>query len=225
VTKPYRDLRLRRSNNPPPDGSEKAKEAEAIYASLIKHHSLSTPYHRALAGQITAALMRGDLDRATRAIALLPAPRATVDHSPAVSASDARKKLTDLVLNHVVAYQFEEGQSESAEVAALRAQVASLQDECRHLRGSKPRALPAPTREPMQKAAALEKGTPSSASAPAPAPSATVPGQWDASPEGRAWHAWNNAGGAVSSGLYGPAPGSDGLPAAGWISRLNFREW
>jgi len=212
---------------PAPDDGRKAKEAEAIYASLIKHHGLSTPYHRAVAAQITAALQRGDLDRATKAIALLPAPRAIVDHSPTVSAEVARAKLTTLVMNAVHAHQFEEGNAESAEVAALKAQVESLQDECKHLRGSKPRQLPPPARKPMAKAAASEKGAPApaSVSSPAPAPSATVPGQWDASPSGRAWHAWNNAGGAASSGLYGPAPGSDGLPAAGWINRLNSREW
>jgi hypothetical protein len=207
---------------PPPDDGRKAKEAEAIFNSLIKHHSLSTPYHRALAGQITQALMRGDLDRASRAIALLPSPRAIVDHSPTVSASTARQKLTELVLNACAAHQMEEGRDESAEIAALKAQVESLQDECRHLRGSKPRQLPPPTRKPMA-GAARSSSSSSSTSAPSPASAPSQPQRGESTTQ--AYYRYMAAGGAASAGLYGPVPGSDGLPAAGWISRLSQREW
>jgi hypothetical protein len=210
---------------PPSDDSRKVKEAEAIYNSLIRHHSLSTPYHRALAGQITTALMRGDLDRATRAIALLPPVPHAIVSEPTVSPSAARKKITDLIRNAVAAHQAEEGRGESTEVASLRAQVESLQDECRHLRGTKPRRLPKPTDKPVAKSAADPKADARPASPPTPPPDPTKPGQWDASPSGQAYHAWNAAGGAVSSGTYGPVPGSDGLSAQAWINRLNSREW
>jgi hypothetical protein len=199
-------------------------EVRAVFDSLVKQHGLKSSFHRVLAWQISTALSKGELSEATRALALLPAPRGIVDHSPTVSAASARKRFEELVWNHVAAHQFEQGNVESAEVAALRAQVESLQDECRHLRGTKPRALPPPSRKPIQKAAASEKA-PTPASSPAPrAADPTRAGEWDASENARKWREWNAAGGATA-GNYGSVFSNDGLTAAGWISRLNSREW
>jgi len=71
-------------------------EVRAVFDSLVKQHGLKSSFHRVLAWQISTALSKGELAEATRALALLPAPRGVVDHSPTVSASSARKKLTDL---------------------------------------------------------------------------------------------------------------------------------
>jgi hypothetical protein len=207
----------------PPPPNNNVKE---IAASLIQQHQLTSSYHRAFAWRIAIAIDKGDLAEATRAIALLPPALRAIVSEPTVSPSAARKKIEDLIRNAVAAHQTEEGRApENSEIAVLRAQVESLQDECRHLRGTRPRRLPKPTDKPVAKSAADPKtATPS----PSPVPRAadpTRPGEWDASASGQAWHSWNNSGGAVPSGTYGPMSGSDGLPAQAWIDRLNRREW
>jgi hypothetical protein len=200
-----------------------AADVKTLATSLIEQHQLKTVAHKVLATQIARALMAGRLAEATRAIALLPPPPARVDVSEqTVSAAQARAKLTEIVMNAAAAYQMEEGHSESAEVAALKAQVESLQDECKHLRGTKPRQLPPPSDKPVTSGASASTAP---TSAPPSLPEAARPSCWDDTANGRAWHAWRNAGGYDRGGTYGPSPWDDGLSAQGWINRLNRREW
>ena len=174
------------------------RSRDEIYAALVESRGIRSAFDRALAQEITDALVAGNLAEVVRALALLPPVVRVEGSSRTVSADAARAKLTELVLNAKAADQFEAAQAEQTEVEQLRAQVASLQDECKHLRGTKPRQLPPP--------------------------SPTVSGQWDRSENGRAWHAWNAAGGS-SGGNYGSVFSSDGLPVQGWLDQLNRREW
>jgi hypothetical protein len=166
------------------------------------------------------ALVAGNLAEVVRALALLP-PVVRTEASRTVSAEQARAKLFEMIMNAKRADQVEAERDESAELTALRAQVASLQDECKHLRGTKPRQLPPPSNKPMPKAAPEAKPTPPSA----PAPAASPPQNWDSTPHGQAWHRWRNSGGSDGGNAYAPAPGSDGAPVLGWLSRLNAREY
>jgi len=199
------------------------RSRDEIYAALVESRGIRSAFDRALAQEITDALVAGNLAEVVRALALLPPVVRVEGSSRTVSADAARAKLTELVLNAKAADQFEAAQAEQTEVEQLRAQVASLQDECKHLRGTKPRQLPPPSK-PGATATKPAAATPKPAPAAAPPPSPTVSGQWDRSENGRAWHAWNAAGGS-SGGNYGSVFSSDGLPVQGWLDQLNRREW
>jgi hypothetical protein len=215
----------------------KAKAAE-VYASLVKHHRLTAPHHLAMARQISAALLRGDLSEANRGIALLPAPPPSirVDHSPTPSAADAKEKMWRLFEDNQAAWLHdvasgraepddagdEPGHDDVEEVAALHRRIESLEDEVKHLRGTRPRRLPAPSKSAMPEIS-KPKGPIASAAAPA-APSSPVkvtplPKREPLyRPSEAAWNSWRAAGGD-------PAPmspgGSGGESLSSFFRRIN----
>ena len=96
--------------------------SEDVLGSLIKLHALETPFHKAMALQITNAVVRGDLAEATRAIALLPEPRMTSQAGSTRGQHSAREKVLQLILSSVAATEIEE----QSEVERLRAENAEL---------------------------------------------------------------------------------------------------
>jgi hypothetical protein len=207
--------------------------SDEIYAALVEQRNLTSAFDRALAMEVVDALVRGDLAEAVRALALLPTPAVRVETSRTVSASDAKERLLELVLNAIAADQFEADQADQGDLQAARARIASLEDEVKHLRGVKPRRLPAPSEKPVarksdadttaanfqvtgkSKSAAAKPAADPAPAASAPSPPSPPSQSWDASPGGQAWHQWRAAGG------YG---GGD-APAQGWIDRLNAKSW
>jgi hypothetical protein len=201
-------------------------EASAIYKSLCQQYALSSPFHCAMARQIAAAMLRGDLAEANRAIALLPQPVARVDASgKTVGVSEVRAKIRMLVANAIAADQIEEGCAGDSELADAHRRIESLEDEIKHLRGSKPRQLPPPSRAAMPEISE-RKGPIGSTAAPSsstPAPSASSGSTPLHRPSEGAWNAWRAAGGdpaPISSG-----GGGGGESLGGFFSRINGREY
>jgi len=211
--------------------ADRKAEAAAVYRSLVEHHRLTAPHHLAMAKQAASALTSGNVDVAHKMIALLPAAvTARVDNTPSPTADDVRKKMGQLFDNAVAAAiqsgeLTEDGDDvvDASEVADLRRRIASLEDENLHLRGKRPRRLPAPSKSSMAEISERTGPSPSgpSPSSPTPAPSASSPTPAPSTPRSEplrpsepAWRDWYYNGG-----------GGDGLAAAGWIARLNGREW
>ena len=86
-------------------------------------------------------------------------------------AAYARAKVLELILNHKAAAQIDEADAgddgADAEIAALQARILSLEDECKHLRGSKPRQLAGPNSKPMRPVAKAKATTTKTAAKPA----------------------------------------------------------
>jgi hypothetical protein len=195
----------------------KPQSRDEIYAALVESRGLRSAFDLALATEITDALVAGNLAEVVRALALLPPVIVRADRSGRiVSAEQARAKLTTLVMNAVAADQIETGRAEQTELDAARARIASLEDECAHLRGSKPRRLPAPSAKPMKSAAAAPKPAPAVAAPPSLPPSAPPPTgpNWDASENGRRW----------ANHYYGGG-GDRGETLGAFFSRINGREY
>jgi len=68
---------------------------------------LSTAVDRAVATAATDALVAGDLAEAVRALGMLPPVVRADSASPTVSASDARKRVLELILNRIGADRIE----------------------------------------------------------------------------------------------------------------------
>jgi len=210
INKGVRDDRA--STPPQPERKHIANRpatAEEVLESLIQSRAISAPFDRLLALRIVNAAISGKLSDVKLLDHLPPPIRADVS-SPVVTASAAKAKLLELVLNAQAADKVEAEQVEQSEVTALRVEVAELRRRLGEPCGREPRALVmssgdtkvltpplgdiVPPREQTDNPANmrgpkydLPKPPVVIDAKPEPAPSPTVPGQWDASDHGRMW--------------------------------------
>jgi hypothetical protein len=129
----------------------------------------------------------------------------------------------------------EESAVQSGALAEALARIEQLEDEARHLRGTKPRRLPAPSEKPLKPVAktaptadanaSKSDAKASSGAKPPPASSSPSSTPSPARPSEPAWRSWYYNGGGDTSGTFGPTPWSDNQSAGGWLSRLNSRAW
>jgi len=208
------------------------KSRDEIYAALVESRQLKSAFDLALATEITDALVAGNLAEVTRALSLLPPVVQRVGRTgKTVTAEQAKDKLWQAYLDNRAAYEHDvasgraepdntgiktddQHRDDDAEVADLRRQVESLQDEILHLRGTRPRRLPPPSDKPIvptRKPAPAPDSARKSAT-PTPAP---PPGQASLyRPSERAWSSWYYSGG-----------GGGGESLGSFFSRINGREY
>jgi hypothetical protein len=185
---------------------------------------------------------------------------ARAERGEELSEADAlRLRLAQLEEQPTPVVEPDEPMATPGALAEALARIEQLEDEARHLRGTKPRRLAPPSEKPLKPVTKSEPAKPTtaanasksdanasssakpppgydpitnglwrspvaaSAASPAPAPAPPRSENWDDTPNGQAWRQWHDAGGG--GGPFGPTPWSDGLPAQGWLSKLNGREY
>jgi hypothetical protein len=100
--------------------------AEEVLDSLIQSRAISAPFDRLLALRIVNAAISGKISDVPKLLDHLP-PRVTADTSArTVSATDAKEKLLELVLNQISADEVEQQIEEQREVDRLRLENAEL---------------------------------------------------------------------------------------------------
>jgi hypothetical protein len=80
---------------------------EAVLADLIESRGLTSPLHKSIAAKIADAFVRDDPNTASRWMDFLPPMRAETGGPPTVSASGARKRVLELILNRIGADRIE----------------------------------------------------------------------------------------------------------------------
>jgi hypothetical protein len=192
------------------------KSSDEIFQALVAQRNLFSAFDRALATQITNALVDGDLAEAVRALQYLPPVIRADVTTPVPSAVEAREKLWQLVLNAKEADEVEE----ASEVERLRLEVAELR---RRLGGPAPdqaakakhvlhspegdtKVIDPPTSAilpPSENSHLPQNARPAPGRydapkpvppvidvKPEPVPRPTVPDEWDRSANGQAWREW-----------------------------------
>jgi hypothetical protein len=122
-----RERSARRRAKPKP-----IKSSEEIYAALVAERNIVSPFHRALATQITNSLVDGDLAEAIKGLSHLPPPVRAEPGSPTHSTSGARERVLQMILNAVEADKQElvrraERGDELSEADQLRLRLAQIE--------------------------------------------------------------------------------------------------
>jgi hypothetical protein len=120
----YRAKRKAQAELPSDDGAQNAQDA---LTALISSRRIVNRFDQMLAVRTINALAEGKIVEVIKLLDALPQPyRAEAVAATAVSATDAKERLLELVLNACAADRFEAEQVEQTEITALRAEVAEL---------------------------------------------------------------------------------------------------
>jgi hypothetical protein len=120
--------RQAQASMPSNDGEQNAQEA---LAALISSRRIVNRFDQMLAVRVINALAEGKIVEVIKLLDALPQPyRAEQVAAAAVTPSDAKAKLLELVENAIAADEFEQQQQEEREVHRLREEVARLKAKC-----------------------------------------------------------------------------------------------